>query len=180
MRVSEAKQGICYNMVTRLREANNNKPQQKTKVRMFKMKKDYKVVDEVKMTVTVSKDFLKKAGQFGTPEFIEALEMRKEGFTILERKIKKNPDKQTYADLTYDKMKSVIEGYWTDKEEREAKLEEFEYVKKWAKTQPASYAKVKSWFKKNYGKYYEEVEAKAKEAKAKAQEEKAKAKAEKK
>ena len=57
------------------------------------MKKDYKVVDEVKMTVTVSKDFLKKAGQFGTPEFIKALQMRKEGFTIVERKIKKNPDK---------------------------------------------------------------------------------------
>jgi len=137
-------------------------PAKQTKVRMFKMKKDYKVVDEVKMTVTVSKDFLKKAGQFGTPEFIEALEMRKEGFTILERKIKKNPDKQTYADLTYDKMKSVIEGYWTDKEEREAKLEEFEYVKKWAKTQPGSYAKVKNWFKEKYGKHYEEVEAKAK------------------
>ena len=64
------------------------------------MKKDYKVVDEVKMTVTVSKDFLKKAGQFGTPEFIEALEMRKEGFTIVERKIKKNPDKQTYKNTT--------------------------------------------------------------------------------
>lgn len=144
------------------------------------MKKDYKVVDEVKMTVTVSKDFLKKAGQFGTPEFFQTLEMKKDGFTIVERKIKKNPDKQTYAELTYDKMKSVIEGYWTDAEVRKAKLDEFEYIKRWAKTQTAAYAKVKSWFKKNYGKYYEEVEAKAKEAKAKAQEEKAKAKAEKK
>ena len=46
------------------------------------MKKDYKVVDEVKMTVTVSKDFLKKAGQFGTPEFIEALQMRKEALKM--------------------------------------------------------------------------------------------------
>lgn len=136
------------------------------------MKKDYKVVDEVKMTVTVSKDFLKKAGQFGTPEFIQALQMRKEGFTIVERKIKKNPDKQTYADLTYDKMKSVIEGYWTDEKVREAKLEEFEYIKRWAKTQPGSYAKVKNWFKEKYGKFYEEVEAKAKAAKAKAAAEK--------
>ena len=120
-----------------------------------------------------------KAGQFGTPEFFEALEMKKEGYTLVERKIKKNPDKQTYAELTYDKMKSVIEGYWTDAEVRKAKLDEFEYIKRWAKTQTAAYAKVKSWFKKNYGKFYEEVEAKAKEAKTKAQEEKAKAKAEK-
>jgi hypothetical protein len=144
---------------------------------MLKMKKDYMVVNEENMTVTVSKDFLKKAGQFGTTEFFKALDMRKDGFTIVERKIKRNPDKQTYADLTYDKMKSTIEGYWTDDKVRKAKLEEFEFIKRWAKTQPGSYAKVKNWFKKEYGKFYEEVEAKAKEAKAKAQEEKDKAKA---
>ena len=136
-------------------------------------------IDPVKMTVTVDKDFLKKAGQFGTQEFFEALDMRKDGLTIVEYKIKKNPDKQTYAELTYDKMKSTIEGYWTDAEVLKKKLDEFEHIKKWAKTQNGSYAKVKNWFKKEYGKYYEEVEAKAKEAKAKAQEEKEKAKAEK-
>ena len=125
-------------------------------------------IDPVKMTVTVDKDFLKKAGQFGTPEFFEALDMRKDGLTIVEYKIKKNPDKQTYADLTYDKMKSTIEGYWTDDKVRKEKLEEFEYIKKWAKTQNGSYAKVKNWFKENYGKHYEEVEAKAQEEKAKA------------
>lgn len=136
------------------------------------MKKNRRDVDEVKMTITVDKDFLKKAGQFGTPEFFEAIQMRKDGFTIVEYKIKKNPDKQTYADLTYDKMKKVITNYWTDVEVRKAKLDEFEYIKRWAKTQPGSYAKVKNWFKENYGKHYEEVEAKAKAAKAKAQAEK--------
>lgn len=129
-------------------------------------------IDPVKMTVTVDKDFLKKAGQFGTPEFFEALDMRKDGFTIVEYKIKKNLDKQTYADLTYDKMKSTIEGYWTDADIRKEKLEEFEYIKKWAKTQPGSYAKVKNWFKTEYGKHYEEVEAKIKAEKAKAKVEK--------
>jgi len=124
--------------------------------------KNFKKVDEVARTITVTRDFLMKAGQPGSPEFFEALEMKKEGFTIVERKIKRNPDKQTYADLTYVKMKSVIEGFWTDEKVRDAKLEEFEYIKKWAKTQPAAYAKVKSWFKEEYGKYYEEVEAKAK------------------
>lgn len=126
------------------------------------MKKNRRDVDEVKMTITVDKDFLKKAGQFGTPEFFEAIQMRKDGFTIVEYKIKKNPDKQTYADLTYNKMKKVITNYWTDVEVRKAKLDEFEYIKRWAKTQPGSYAKVKNWFKKEYGKHYEEVEAKAK------------------
>ena len=106
--------------------------------------KNTKRIDEAKMTVTVTKDFLMKAGQFGTPEFFEALEMKKEGYTLVERKIKKNPDKQTYAELTYGKMKSVIEGYWTDAEVRKAKLDEFEYIKRWAKTHTAAYAKVKS------------------------------------
>ena len=69
-------------------------------------------------------------------------------------------------------MKSTIEGYWTDADIRKEKLEEFEYIKKWAKTQPGSYAKVKNWFKTEYGKHYEEVEAKIKAEKAKAKVEK--------
>lgn len=123
--------------------------------------KNTKQIDEVKMTITVGKDFLKKAGQFGTTEFFEALEMKKEGYTLVERRIKRNSNKQTYADLTYAKMKSVIEGYWLDADVCEEKLNEFESVKRWAKTQPGSYAKVKNWFKENYGSRYEEVEAKA-------------------
>lgn len=130
------------------------------KARMNQMK-NTKRIDEEKMTITLNRDFLKKAGQFGTAEFFEALEMKKEGYTLVERRIKKNPAKRTYADLTYDKMKSVIEGCWTDSEERNEKLEEFNYIKRWAKTQPGSYAKVKNWFKENYGSRYEEVEAKA-------------------
>ena len=45
--------------------------------------KNTKRIDEAKMTVTVTKDFLMKAGQFGTPEFFEALEMKKEGYTLV-------------------------------------------------------------------------------------------------
>ena len=126
------------------------------------MNKNYKQINEDNMTITVSKDFLMKAGQFGTPEFFEALQMKKDGFTLVERKIKRNPDKRTDADLTYDKMKSFIEGYYADVKIRNAKLDEFESIKLWAKTQTAAYAKVKSWFKKEYGAIYEAVEAKAK------------------
>lgn len=126
------------------------------------MNKNYKQINEDNMTITVSKDFLMKAGQFGTPEFFDALEMKKEGFRLVERKIKRNPDKRTDADLTYDKMKSFIEGYYTDEKIREAKLDEFESIKLWAKTQTAAYAKVKSWFKKEYDSVYEAYAAKEK------------------
>lgn len=128
------------------------------------MKKDFKMIDKAAMTITVSKDFLMKAGQFGTPEFYEAIEMKKDGFRLVERKIKRNPDKQTDAKLTYEKMASFIEGYHTDEKVRKAKLEEFEYIKKWAKTQTAAYAKVKKWFKKEYGEALAEQEKNAQEA----------------
>ena len=126
------------------------------------MNKNYKQINEANMTITVSKDFLMKAGQFGTPEFFEALDMKKEGFRLVERKIKRNPDKRTDADLTYDKMKSFIEGYYADVKIRNAKLDEFESIKLWAKTQTAAYAKVKSWFKKEYDSAYEAYAAKEK------------------
>ncbi len=122
------------------------------------MNKNLKMIDPESMTITVSREFLMKAGQFGTPEFFEALEMKKDGYRLVERRIKRNPDKRTYADLTYDKMESFIEGYWTDEETHKAKLEEFDCIKKWAKTQPAAYAKVKEWFKSEYGKAFDEAE----------------------
>lgn len=126
------------------------------------MNKNLKLIDADAMTITVSRDFLMKAGQFGTSEFFEALEMKKDGYRLVERKIKRNPDKRTYADLTYDKMESFIEGYWTDEEIRKAKLEEFACIKKWAKTQAAAYAKVKEWFKSEYGKAFDEAETRKK------------------
>ena len=59
-------------------------------------------------------------------------------------------------------MASFIEGYYADAKIRKAKLDEFESIKLWAKTQTAAYAKVKSWFKKEYGKVYEDYAAKEK------------------
>ena len=123
------------------------------------MNKNLKMIDPVTMTVTVSHEFLMKSGQFGTPEFYEALEMKKDGYRLVRRKIKRNPEKRTYANLTYEKMESFIGAYWTDGNIRKNKLEEFDYIKKWAKTQTAAYAKVKEWFMAEYGASFDDEEA---------------------
>lgn len=115
-------------------------------------------IDRAKKTITVSRNDLIAAGQFGTPEFEQMMQMRTEfpGYTIVEHHIKRNADKQTYGKLTYDVMQAFIEGRETDDAMRTATLKEYEAIRKISKTQRAAYAFVKKWF---LGKYGEEFKA---------------------
>lgn len=114
--------------------------------------KNEMIIDKANKILTVTKDFMMKAGQFGTPEFEKALEAKQNfpGFTLVVRTIKRNSEKWTYGKLTYDRMEDFIQNHEKDVETREAKLKEFELVKAWAKTQKAAYAKVKEWFLNEY------------------------------
>lgn len=130
--------------------------------------KNEMIIDKANKTLTVTKDFMMKAGQFGTPEFEKALEAKQNfpGFTLVVRTIKRNSEKWTYGKLTYDRMEDFIQNHEKDVETREAKLKEFELVKAWAKTQKAAYAKVKEWFLNEYKddfKKEQEAQKKAKE-----------------
>lgn len=60
-------------MATRLRQANLKPKKEEATVN-----KKLKTIDHSMKTITVSKDFLQKAGQFGTPEFREALLMKED------------------------------------------------------------------------------------------------------
>ena len=115
-------------------------------------------IDRVNKTITVSRNDLIAAGQFGTPEFEQMMRMRTEfpGYTIVEHHIKRNADKQTYGKLTYDVMEGFIESHETDAQKRVVMLKEYETIKKISKTQRAAYAFVKKWF---LGKYGEEFKA---------------------
>lgn len=123
------------------------------------------IIDKASKTLTVTKDFMMKAGQFGTPEFEKALEAKQNfpGFTLVVRTIKRNSEKWTYGKLTYDRMEDFIQNHEKDVETREAKLKEFELVKAWAKTQKAAYAKVKEWFLNEYKEEFRKQEQEAKE-----------------
>ena len=116
------------------------------------MKNSTPRIDRDKKTIYATKSFLIKAGQFGTTEFNTLNDMLKTfpGFKVEEEKIARNDNKEAYGNLTYEKMKAFIESYETDDTWRKAALEEYEAIKRIAKTQRGAYAFVKSWFLKKY------------------------------
>ena len=98
-------------------------------------------------TVILTKKFLLAANRIGTPEFNEMMTLRTQfaDYTFEERKIEKNPNKQTYGRLTYENMRKHIRGKET--EERAAIiLKELDTVIDLSQAQKASYAYVKKWF----------------------------------
>ena len=132
------------------------------------------VLDRVAKTITASRDFLIRAGQFGSAEFNILLDMQKSnpGYTVVEHKIKRNPNKNVYGKLTYDKMDDFIRGHYSDETKRKDALVEFHIIKKTSKAMPAAYAYVKNWFLEKYKAAFEayENELKTKEAELKAKE----------
>ncbi len=114
------------------------------------------VLDRNAKTITATREFLIHAGQFGSAEFNILLDMQKTnpGFKVTEQKCKRNPNKNVYAALTYDKMVDFIKGYHKDKDALEAALRDYLIIKKTSKTMPAAYAYVKKWFLSKYKKEY--------------------------
>ena len=128
------------------------------------------VLDRNAKTITVTREFLIRAGQFGSTEFNILLDMQKSnpGFKVVEHKCKRNSDKNVHAALTYDKMVDFIKGYHKDKDALEAALRDYLIIKKTSKTMPAAYAYVKKWFLSKYKNEFEvyEEERKAKKTAA--------------
>ncbi|MBR4404784.1 MAG: hypothetical protein IKT30_00195 [Bacteroidaceae bacterium] len=116
------------------------------------------VLDRNAKTITATREFLIRAGQFGSTEFNILLDIQKNnpGYTVVEHKIKRNPNKNVHEALTYDEMIDFIKGYHESEDERKESLTEFFIIKKASKTTPAAYAYVKKWF---FGKYKAEFEA---------------------
>lgn len=114
--------------------------------------KNVKIIRE-KKTIYATKNFLINASQFGTPEFNELMDAKRNfpTFEVKEYKIKRNANKQTYGKLTYEHMKEFIESFETDEQQRAAVLNEYEAVQVIAKTQKAAYVYVKKWFLGKYG-----------------------------
>ena len=116
------------------------------------------VLDRNAKTITATREFLIRAGQFGSTEFNILLDMQKSnpGYTVVEHKIKRNPNKNVHEALNYDEMIDFIKGNYTSEKERKEALTEFFIIQKTSKTTPAAYAYVKKWF---FGKYKAEFEA---------------------
>ena len=96
----------------------------------------------------VTKAFAKQARIFGTPEYKMWREIKAElpDAQMVTKKIKKNPDKKTNRNMTYENMELFIK----QQENADELLREFERQKKMSKIKPSPYAAVLEWFENTF------------------------------
>lgn len=109
-------------------------------------KNTIRIIDENNIQVT--KAFAKQARIFGTPEYKKWKEVLAENpkAQMVTKKIKKNPEKKSNRNMTYENMELFI------KQQENAKelLKEFERQKKLSKIKPYPYAAVLEWFENTF------------------------------
>ena len=105
-----------------------------------------KILDEGHVLVT--KSFMKQARIFGTPEYKKWKEIKADlpEAIMVTKKIKKNPDKKTNRNKTYENMELFIK----QQKNAEELLKEFERQKKLSKIMPYPYAAVLEWFENTF------------------------------
>ena len=131
------------------------------------MKKQIVFISEREAKVT--KAFKKQACIFGTDEFKQWREYKKEfpEAVMVTKSIKKNPNKKTTRNMTYANMAEFISTLSNSME----LAEEFETIKKRSKVQAHPYGYVLEWFDsrvKGYGDFETFIVNKAAEANASA------------
>ena len=103
-----------------------------------------KIISIDETTAQVTKAFQKQARIFGTEEY-KLWKSYREDFpnaTMTTKKIRKNPDKATYKNMTYKNMEAYIKTL----ENPAALLKEFNTVRAQSKIQPSPYRAVLDWF----------------------------------
>ena len=105
-----------------------------------------KILDEEHVLVT--KSFMTQARIFGTPEYKKWKEIKADlpEAIMVTKKIKKNPDKKTNRNKTYENMELFIK----QQKNAEELLKEFERQKKLSKIMPYPYAAVLEWFENTF------------------------------
>ena len=112
------------------------------------MKKAIRYIDDTHARVT--KTFAKQACVFGTEEFNQWREYKTifPDAMMTTKDIKKNPNRKTRRNMTYDNMKEYINTL--AEEEAKRVLAEFDIIKKRAKIQKSPYQYVLSWFEAKF------------------------------
>lgn len=109
-------------------------------------KNTIKFISETK--AQVSRSFEKNAKIFGTEEYKLWREYKKDfpAAQMTTKSIKKNPDKKTNKNMTYENMKSFIKSL-PNCEDLE---KEYERTKELAKVSPSPYRVVLTWFENKF------------------------------
>jgi len=104
-------------------------------------------------TIIMDRTFAKLAQDTRSPEYARLQEVRRDypDFKVIQRSIRKNTDKKTYAGLTYDYMESYIMSHGTE-EKRRANLRKYAEMRNIAECQGKRYRYpvIKSWFLDEY------------------------------
>ena len=110
-------------------------------------------VDFIGHCIIMTRAFEKRASDVRSEEYEILQKARSDypSFSIVIRSIKRNSDKKTYKNLTYDYMRRYIITHGT-KEEQTANLNEFSELRLIGEchTNAKAYATIKSWFLTKY------------------------------
>ena len=116
------------------------------------MKKNTYTINHDDKTITLTKAYAKIANTPGTKEFRELTRLHKSfpDYDIVMRTANITADKETHGGLSIQWMTDFIKNY-----KDEGATAEFEEVKKFYKSLPGYYGKVKAWFLAKYPNYQE-------------------------
>ena len=112
-------------------------------------------IDYIKNTITASKKFLKAASVYGSTEYKTMIQLRTDfpTFTFEEKQISQKKGKQSYKNLTFEKMREHIilcqDGN---------RLKQFDYLMVFYETHRNRYAKIKSWYLEQYKDEYADAD----------------------
>ncbi len=112
-------------------------------------------VNHINNTITVTKSFMKKAENFGSAEYKQMIEIKSDpvlsAYKIVVRNIKKNPEKESYRNLTYANM----EAYISTLNLKTIFMAEYEVARKRSKIQKSPYKYMVKWFVETFPNYKE-------------------------
>ena len=104
-------------------------------------------------TLTITKDFARKASQLNTPEYKTLLQFRNDN-PNLKIVLREGAKAQNGSGITFKQMEAFIKQC----RDSESRLELYERVKALSKVQRSPYKYVKDWFLTNYANYSEQPE----------------------
>lgn len=112
-------------------------------------------VNHINNTITVTKAFMKKAENFGSKEYKQMMEIKSDSvlsnYKLIVRSIKKNPEKESYRNLTYKNMETYISTLNLST----IYMAEYEVAKQRSKIQKSPYKYMVKWFIETFPNYKE-------------------------
>ena len=110
-------------------------------------------IDFAKNKIVMTTTFAKKCRNTASTEYAQLQRVRQDypEFTVCTRQIKSNPNKETYAGLTYEYMRNYIITHASDKT-REMEVAEFDelILISQCQTKAKRYPTIKKWFLAKY------------------------------